>query len=48
MPPRNPGTNFRAKIPNGRRVKKETEANGKLVTKIESVFADPTDFSPMK
>jgi hypothetical protein len=30
------------------KVQKETEANGKLVMKIESVFMDAADFSPMK
>ncbi len=34
--------------PEWQRVKKETEANGKLVAKIETVFAGPTDYSPMK
>jgi hypothetical protein len=26
----------------------ESEANGKIVAKVESVFADPTDYSPIK
>src|SRR5580658_7486797 len=38
---------FRAD-PEWQKVQKESEANGKLVTKVDSVFADPTDFSPMK
>src|SRR5271170_6612242 len=32
--------------PEWQKVQKESEANGKLVTKVESVFADPTDYSP--
>jgi len=38
---------FRAD-PEWQKVQKESEANGKLVTKVESIFADPTDYSPMK
>lgn len=34
--------------PEWRKVQTETEANGKLVSKIESVFMDAADFSPMK
>ena len=34
--------------PEWQKVQKESEANGKLVTKVESIFADPTDYSPMK
>jgi NIPSNAP len=30
------------------KVKAASEANGKLVTKIESIFAAPTDFSPIR
>jgi hypothetical protein len=30
------------------KVKEASEANGKIVTKTESVFADPTDFSSIK
>jgi hypothetical protein len=30
------------------KLQKETEANGKLVTKVDSIFADPTDYSPLK
>jgi len=33
--------------PEWQKVRKESEANGKLVIKIESVFMDPADFSPM-
>jgi hypothetical protein len=38
---------FRAD-PEWQKVQKESEANGKLVTKVDSVFTEPTDFSPMK
>ena len=34
--------------PEWQKVQKESEANGKLVTKVDSVFAEPTDYSPMK
>lgn len=34
--------------PEWQRVSKESEANGKLVTKVESVFAQATDYSPLK
>jgi hypothetical protein len=34
--------------PEWQKVQKESEANGKLVTKVESVFAEPTNYSPMK
>ena len=34
--------------PAWQKVQKESEASGKLVTKVESVFADPTDYSPLK
>jgi hypothetical protein len=34
--------------PDWQKVQKESEANGKLVTKVDSVFAEPTDFSPLK
>ena len=30
------------------KVRTESEANGKIVTKVESVFANPTDYSPIK
>ncbi len=30
------------------KVRKESEANGRLVTKVESVFVEPTDYSPLK
>ena len=36
------------KDPEWQRVSKESEANGKLVTKVDSVFAEPTDYSPLK
>jgi hypothetical protein len=38
---------FRAD-PEWQRVQKASEADGKIVVKVESVFMDPTDFSPMK
>ena len=31
-----------------RRVQAASEANGRIVEKVESVFLDPTDFSPMR
>jgi hypothetical protein len=34
--------------PDWKKVKADSEADGKLVTKIESVFANPTDYSPLK
>jgi hypothetical protein len=34
--------------PEWQKVQKESEANGKLVTKVDSVFATPTDYSPLK
>jgi hypothetical protein len=34
--------------PEWRKVKSASEANGSLVTKVESVFLDPTDYSPMR
>ena len=34
--------------PEWQKAAKESEANGKLVKKIESVFMKPADFSPMK
>ena len=34
--------------PEWQKVQKESEANGKLVGHIESVFAEPTEYSPMK
>ena len=30
------------------KAKGESEVNGKLTTKVDSVFVDPTDFSPIK
>jgi hypothetical protein len=38
---------FRAD-PEWQKVSKESEANGKLVDHVDSVYMDPTDFSPMK
>ena len=34
--------------PEWKKVAAESEANGKIVSKVESVFMDPADFSPMK
>jgi hypothetical protein len=34
--------------PEWQKVQKESEANGKLVTKVDSIFTEPTDYSPMK
>jgi hypothetical protein len=34
--------------PDWKKVQSESEAGGKIVNKVESVFADPTDFSPLK
>jgi hypothetical protein len=34
--------------PEWQKVSAESQVNGKLVTKVESVFADPADYSPMK
>src|SRR5882724_7318078 len=34
--------------PEWQKVKATSEAQGALTTRIESVFADPTDYSPMK
>jgi hypothetical protein len=34
--------------PEWRKVAAESEANGPIVARVESVFLDPTDFSPMK
>ena len=36
------------KDPEWQKVKAESEANGPIVTRVESVFADATDFSPLK
>jgi len=38
---------FRAD-PEWQRVSAASEANGKIVEKVESVYLDPTDFSPLK
>jgi hypothetical protein len=38
---------FRAD-PEWQKVKSTSEANGSLVTKVESIFLDPTDYSPMR
>ncbi len=34
--------------PEWQKVQKESEANGKIVSKVESVYMNPTDFSPIK
>ena len=34
--------------PEWKRVREASEANGKIVSKLESVFMDATDYSPMK
>ena len=34
--------------PEWQKVQKESEANGKIVSKVVSVFMDPTDFSTLK
>jgi hypothetical protein len=34
--------------PEWQKVRNDSEANGKIVSKVESVFMDATDFSPMK
>jgi len=34
--------------PDWNKVRTESEAAGKIVNKVDSVFADPTDFSPLK
>jgi NIPSNAP len=34
--------------PEWQKVKAESEAGGKLVTKVDSVFVNPTDYSPLK
>jgi len=34
--------------PEWRKVQAESEANGKIVSKVDSKFLDPTDFSPMQ
>lgn len=34
--------------PEWQKVKADSEASGKIVTHVDSVFADPADFSPMK
>lgn len=38
---------FRAD-PEWQKVQKESEANGKIVTHVDSVYMDATDYSPMK
>jgi len=37
-----------AQDPEWQKVAKESEANGKILSKIDSVYADPTDYSPLK
>ncbi len=34
--------------PEWQKVQKDSEANGKIVSKVDSVFMAPTDFSPLK
>lgn len=34
--------------PEWKKVASESQANGPLTTKVESIFLDPTDYSPMK
>jgi NIPSNAP len=34
--------------PEWKKVKQESEANGELVKKVDSVYMDPTDYSPMR
>jgi len=34
--------------PEWQKVQKESEANGKLVNHVDSVFAEATEYSPMK
>ena len=34
--------------PDWKKAREDSEKDGKLVTKVESVFMSPTDFSPMK
>jgi hypothetical protein len=36
------------KDPEWQKVKAESEADGKLVTKVESVYVNPTDYSPLR
>ena len=36
------------KDPEWQKVAQESQVNGKIVAKVESVFLDPTDYSPMK
>jgi hypothetical protein len=36
------------KDPEWQKVANESQKNGKIVAKVESVFLDPTDYSPMK
>jgi hypothetical protein len=36
------------KDPEWQKVANESQVNGKIVAKVESVFLDPTDYSPMK
>jgi hypothetical protein len=34
--------------PEWKKVKQKSEVNGELVKKVDSVYMDPTDYSPMK
>jgi NIPSNAP protein len=36
------------KDPEWQKVASESQKNGKIVAKVESIFLDPTDYSPMK
>lgn len=36
------------KDPEWRKVAEESQVNGRLTSKVESLFVDPTDFSPLK
>jgi hypothetical protein len=37
-----------AEDPDWKKAQSESEANGKLVKKVESIFMNPTDYSPIK
>ena len=46
-PPSRTGRHFQ-KDPEWQKVANESQVNGKIVAKVESVFLDATDYSPMK